>query len=342
MATESHKVILLGDINIDLLMNIPAYPVSGGDALVYDVEVRTGGSLANTAILLSRLNLGTELIAHTGSDPWAEIAIETLRVEGVGMKHLIRDSRAGTGLIFLPVTPDGERTMFSYRGANVLTGAEEIVAEMFFGADLLHLSGYSFMKSPQKDAAWRAVELAEANHILITIDLGVEPAVALGSDLERLLNKLDLLVLGDQEAITISGRGNLDDALDYLLSCGVKMIGLKLGRDGCMLVTSQGRKHMPGFHVETVDSTGAGDAFSAALIYGALCGVGLEARALLANTLGALATTVWGGGASMPPLQVAVDLLSQQKTGGQPWDGWLDEAIASLEKCIHLPSVEVE
>lgn len=109
-----------------------------------------------------------------------------------------------------------------------------------------------------------------------------------------------------------------------------------------MLVTSQGRKHMPGFHVETVDSTGAGDAFSAALIYGALCGVGLEARALLANTLGALATTVWGGGASMPPLQVAVDLLSQQKTGGQPWDGWLDEAIASLEKCIHLPSVEVE
>ncbi len=336
MTSVSRKVILLGDINIDLLMNIPAYPSSGGDALVYGVEVRTGGSLANTAIILSRMHLATEIVTHTGNDPWADIAIETLRAEGVGMKYLKRDPRAGTGLIFLPVTPDGERTMFSYRGANVLTDENEVTPVMFADADLLHLSGYSFMKSPQKDAAWRAIELAESCQIPLTLDLGVEPAVALGADLERLLSKLDLLVLGDQEAITIARQDKLDAALDYLLSCGVKTIGLKLGKGGCQIVTQNIRAHLPGFKVETIDTTGAGDAFSAAMIFGSLCGLRYEARGLIANALGALATTVWGGGASLPPLTQAKALLEQQKKGQSIWDGWVDEALTSLDKCIRF------
>ncbi|MCX6078314.1 MAG: carbohydrate kinase family protein [Chloroflexi bacterium] len=331
MGFKTYTVALLGDVNIDLLMNIPVYPPLGGDALVYDLVVRTGGTLANTAIVLSRLNLATELITHLGSDPWADIAIETLRAEGVGMKFLQRDIRAGTGLIFIPVTPDGERTMFSYRGANVLVDAGEVTSEMLTGIDLLHLSGYSFMKSPQKDAAWRAIELAESLGIPLTLDLGVEPAVALGADLEHLLGKLDLLVLGDQEAMTIAHRDNLESALDYLLSCGVKTIGLKLGKEGCMLVTSQSRAQLPGFKVNTIDTTGAGDAFSAGMIFGRLCGLSLEARALLANTLGALATTVWGGGASLQAMEFVRIFLSQQKNGSQNWDGWVDEVLLALD-----------
>ena len=125
MGSEAHKVALLGDVNIDIFLNIPTYPPPGGDAMADVMELRTGGSVANTAIILSRLGLLTELITHTGDDPWAEIALRTLRAERIGMNFLVRDPQAGTGLIFLPVTPNGERTMFSYRGANALLRPQE-------------------------------------------------------------------------------------------------------------------------------------------------------------------------------------------------------------------------
>ena len=330
MSSEPRKVLLLGDVNIDIFMNIPTYPPPGGDALADRMELRTGGSAANTAILLSRLGLRTEMLTHAGDDPWAEIAFRTLRAEAVGLDFLTRDPQVGTGLIFLPVTPNGERTMYSYRGANARLQPQEITPQLFQDVALLHISGYALLQSPQKDAAWRAVELAEARGIPVTLDLGVEPAAVLGPELERLLGKLDLLVLGEQEALLVAKQPELDAALDFLLACGVKTIGLKLGARGCLLVTPARRVSLPGFKVETIDTTGAGDAFSAALIHGRLNGLSLEARGLLANAFGAVATTVWGGGAALPPLSAVKSLLSQPGADLQPWQPWLEEALACL------------
>ncbi len=128
-----------------------------------------------------------------------------------------------------------------------------------------------------------------------------------------------------------SHQDQLESALTYLLDCGVKTIGLKLGKDGCLVVTAQNRARLPGFVVKTVDSTGAGDAFSAAMIYGRLYGLRLEVRALLANTLGALTTTVWGAGAALQPMEFVRAFLHQQKTGDPVWDGLVDETLNALE-----------
>jgi ribokinase len=331
MEPRNLKVALLGDINIDVFLNIPVYPPPGGDALVYEMVLRTGGSVANSAIVLSRLGITTQLFSHTGNDVWADIALDTLRKEGVGLEDVVRDTRSGTGLIFLPVTPDGERTMFSYRGANVLQDIAEITSSSLSGVDLLHLSGYSFLKSPQKEAAWQAVDVAEKNGIAITLDLGVEPAVALGDDLGRLLKKLDVLVLGDSEAMIIGKCNDLDQAVENLLASGVKLIGLKLGKHGCKVITSTEQVMLPGFSVNTIDTTGAGDAFSAAMIYSRLRGLSLNACGVLANALGALATTVWGGGSSLPELEDVLSFLNQQQKGSQPWDSWVNEVTGALK-----------
>ena len=330
MHPQARNVLLLGDLNIDIFLNIPSYPQPGGDALSDQMEMRAGGSVSNTAIILSRLGIRTELLTHTGDDPWAEIALRALRAEGVGMQHLVRDPQVGTGLIFLPVTPNGERTMFSYRGANSRLHPAEITPQLFDGLSLLHISGYAMLESPQKDAAWRALELASARGIPVTLDLGVEPAAVLGPHLERLLGRLDLLVLGLQEALLLAKQPELEPALQVLLAGGVKMIGLKLGLEGCLLVTAGKRVRLPGFKVETIDTTGAGDAFSAALIHGRLNDLSLEARGLLANAFGAVATTVWGGGAAFPALEAVKSLLRQPEGDLADWKPWLDEALASL------------
>ncbi len=322
-------VYLLGDINIDIVMAIPGYPGPGGDALVYEVNTLTGGSVANTAILLARMGVPTEVYTHVGMDMWADFALNALRREGVGVAHAPRDERAGTGLIFIPVTNDGERTMFSYRGANVLLDASEVRAEDFAGLGVLHLSGYSFLKSPQRESAWKAVELAQQMDIPITVDLGVEPAFALGADLQRLLRGLDLLVLGDQEVTEITHAG-LETGVQQLLDAGVKTLGLKLGKNGCEIITRESRARLPGLRVNVVDTTGAGDAFSAAMIYGRLRGMSLGARGMLANTLGALATTVWGGGAALPGIHEAIVLLQAQDFEDPALEAWRAECLQTL------------
>lgn len=325
------KVAFLGDINIDAFMSIPNYPLPGGDALVYEVTVRTGGSVANTAIMLARLGLQTELYSHIGNDEWADITENTLRREGVGLTHVRRNPHAGTGLIFIPVTPDGERTMFSYRGANILLDEADVREEDFIGLGALHLSGYSFLKSTQREAAWKALEIATSLSIPITLDLGVEPAVAIGADLPRLLRALDLLVLGDQEVIAISGQPDLEYGIAQLLDAGVKTIGLKLGKDGCEVISAENRVRLPGMRVDVVDTTGAGDAFSAGMIYGALRGMTFGARGLLSNALGALATTVWGGGAALPSLSTLIPFIEAQPA---PDLAWKEEVLAELTRCL--------
>jgi ribokinase len=279
LSGKSSRVVLLGDINSDVFLNVPAYPSPGGDALVYEMMVWTGGSVTNTAVVLARLGLQTCLISRTGADPWAEAALEALHKEGVDLSHVKRDPRAGTGLIFIPVTPDGERTMFSYRGANVLLEAAELDEQVFAGADLLHLSGYSFLKSPQKEAARRAIDFIKSHSGKVALDLGVEPAFALRDELRPLLPQLDLLVLGPKEAQALSGKPDSHAALDALLSSGVKLIGLKLGKEGCLLADPQEQVRLPGLAVPVVDTTGAGDAFSAGLIFGKLTGMSMALRA---------------------------------------------------------------
>lgn len=326
-------VAVLGDINIDNFMSVPAYPPPGGDALVYENTLRTGGSVANTAIMLARMGIGAEVYSHTGDDDWADIALTTLRGEGVGLKHVVRDTRAGTGLIFIPVTPDGERTMFSYRGANILLGPEEVCEEDLAGLGALHLSGYSFLKSPQRDAAWKAVEIAQALSVPITLDLGVEPAVALAADLPRILCCLDLIVLGDQEVTAISGTTDLERGVAHLLDAGVQTIGLKLGKDGCEVIQGGERARIPALRVAVTDTTGAGDAFSAGMIYGGLQKMSLGGRGMLSNAFGALATTVWGAGAALPSLEEALVFHQQQPLDGQAGE-WQAEALSALEACI--------
>lgn len=92
------------------------------------------------------------------------------------------------------------------------------------------------------------------------------------------------------------------------------MIGLKFGKQGCLIASSEGFQRLPGLEVPTVDTTGAGDAFCAGLLYGQWAGLGLGESGLLANLLGALATTVWGSGPALPGrVELAKYLLDNEK-----------------------------
>ncbi|MBL8058957.1 MAG: carbohydrate kinase family protein [Anaerolineales bacterium] len=293
-------VVVLGDLNIDALLAIPAYPAPGGDALATRSGVQPGGSAANTALLLARLGQPSRLLACAGRDAWAEPALRALAQAGVDTQAVQSHPSAPTGLFFIPVTPDGERTMFGLRGANAQldpSGVEPALA----GAAWLHLSGYALLEAPQREAALRALALARARGLPISVDVGRFPALQQPELVRGLLPGLAMVILDLPAARALVGPASGPaEAAEALVRAGVGLAALTLGAQGAYLRAGAQTASQPAYPVDVVDTTGAGDAFSAGLILAQRRGLSLPAAGALAAALGALAASVWGAGPALP------------------------------------------
>lgn len=307
----SGRVVLLGDINLDAILQLTDdLPKPGGDGLASRLVTSIGGGICNTAITLRRFGVSAALIACTGQDVWSQAILPGLEAMGINLTGVQREPQATTGIAFIAITPDGERTMFSCRGANGLLRADAIPAELFDDAVLLQLSAYALLDASQREALWRAVMLAEERSIPISLDLMSEPARHCAEEVHRLLSHLSLCVLGIEEANFAFRMSEPKAIVSYLLKHGIRMVGLKLGRGGCLVADQKQLIQLPAFPVHALDSTGAGDAFCAGLIYGWLRGWDAFLCAGLAGALGALATTSWGAGLSMPGRETVLAYLS--------------------------------
>lgn len=330
----SGQVILLGDINLDAVLTLKGkLPEPGGDGLATRLITSIGGGICNTAIALRRFGVSAALIACTGQDVWAQAILPGLETMGINLMGVQRNPQATTGIAFIAITPDGERTMFSCRGANGLLRAEAIPAVLFDEAVLLQLSAYALLDNAQREALWRAVALAEERGIPISLDLMSEPARQCAEEVHRLLPHLSICVLGLQEANFALGLNDSQKIVAHLLKSGVRMVGLKLGGNGCLVADERHLVRLPAFPVQAVDSTGAGDAFCAGLIYGWLRGWNTLLCAGLAGALGALATTCWGAGLGMPGRESLLSYLGDLRHHRE-LPAALDEVISKLLEAL--------
>ncbi len=294
------SVLLFGDINVDNLLFIPEYPVPGRDGLAKRAELRLGGAVCNSAVGLTCLGQPAALLGATGDDPWAEIALGELARAKVDTSRIVRKPGQASGLIFIAITPDGERTMFCHRAANRLIAPADLSADLLDGITLAQISGYAFLEAPQADTTWRLIELAQQAQIPISLDSGLDPVILKPAEMRRSLSYLTLCIIGDQEASLLTGASDLQAAASAVLAAGPRLAAIKLGKQGCLLASGDERILLPAFPVNVLDTTGAGDAFSAGIIYAWLRGFSLPAMGVLANALGALATTVPGGARTTP------------------------------------------
>lgn len=311
MRQPAKKVIMLGDINVDNIWPVPAIPQPGRDGLVDTVKMETGGAILNSTILLDRLGVPTTLLGCVGEDIWAEYVRRALAATGIDLSALQTSRDANSGLDFILVTPDGERTMFGYRGANKMLEADKIDASIFDEAGLLHISGYALLEAPQSDAVLKTVQIARERNIPVSIDTGLEPVMRNKSGFLEILPALGICISGVAEVNMLLGAGTDAEAAEKLIEAGVGLAAIKLGKEGSLLMRKDETVRCPAFAVETVDTTGAGDAYSAGIIYGFMHGLSLGATGVLASALGALATTVDGAGFALPGREELARFLSQ-------------------------------
>ena len=293
-------IIVMGDINVDVIFTIPAYPLPGSEAISTGVQMLTGGSAVNTAIALAQMGMDVGFIGRVGEDSLANKIIADLQAAKVDCSQIQVDPKVSTGLIFIAVTPDGERTMFGARGANSFTHAKAVTPAYFSDCRWVHLSSYAFLAHHQYETLLTALDLAENSpYTRVSLDIGTDPALRARSQILDILPRLDVILPNETEVTLLSGGLSLHKSIDYLIKeKKTNAVITKRGGQGCLLATGDKLVELPSFDIKVKDTTGAGDSFNAGVVLGRLVGLSWEASAALGNSLGALATTQEGAGAT--------------------------------------------
>jgi sugar/nucleoside kinase (ribokinase family) len=296
--TKNKPIICLGILVADIVGRpLRVVPEPGGLVLVDEMSLHTGGCASNTATALARLGLPVEVIGKIGADSFGDFVLNALTERKIGTRGILRDRGVGTSATMVMVSQDGERRFVHYLGANARLTLDNIDISMVESSSILHIAGALVM--PGIDGKPTAELLQHAQHAgLITfLDTVWDDTGRWMETLAPCLPYVDYFVPSLLEARALTGLDDPVEVARSFLERGVKCVGLKMGVEGCLVMSGDGLLiRLPAFQVDVLDATGAGDAFAAGFIAGVWQGWDLEKTARFANAVGALSVT--GVGAS--------------------------------------------
>jgi ribokinase len=251
------RLCALGDLLLDVVVRLDEPLAAGADALA-TTHAGAGGQAANVAAWAAALGADARLIGKRANDAAARVIEDQLRERRVDVLGPVAAGR--NGVVVSLVRPDGERTMASDRGVAPDLAPEELDAAWFGDIDVLHLSGYSLMRSPIDAAARRAAELARANGARVSVDLSAWTRIrefGPAAFRERLDGVAPDVVFANEPEWEILGGV-------YALAATAV---IKRGSRGVRVVGEQ-EAELPPVPGEVVDATGAGDALAAGFLVG--------------------------------------------------------------------------
>ncbi len=322
-------IVVLGDINVDVLGAVERWPQPGEDCLAPQLEMHVGGVAANCALALSRWGLRSRLVGCVGQDEFGKFLRRSLRAQGLEVQWVQNTTAAMTGLVYINVTPDSQRTFFGSRGANMIVRKPQRPHALFQRATALHLAGYNFL-TPVTETTARYLHKSLRNRgALVSLDVGPEPSRQIPRKILDVASQVDILFANAAESFTLTQERDPRKALRSLQDAGAKDVVLKLGQDGCLIFDEGAVKEVPGFSVNAIDSTGAGDAFVAAFLQARLRGWSQREAAVAGNAAGAAATKLMGAGENTPHLRDVVRVLRNPLPNAE-WDAVRSEVLAKM------------
>ena len=330
MPRSPHSVVVLGDINIDILGPTKFWPQPGDDCQSPFLELHLGGVAANCSVALANWRIHPRLVGCVGRDDFGNSLRKSLRARGLDTRWVQTTSAAVTGLCYINITPDGQRTFFGSRGSSRLIRRPTRPRPLFHRAAALHLFGYNFLDPVTESTARYLLKALRARGALIALDVGPEAGQRIPRKILRIASQVDLLLANISEARALTGKRDPRLAFRKLLAAGARDVVLKLGKQGCLILHQGHLKKVPSFPVRAVDSTGAGDAFVAAFLQAKLRGWPALEAALAANAAGAAAATVLGAGESLPQLREIARVL-QTPFQDSAWDAPRRAALAKVQ-----------
>ncbi len=289
------KFLVVGDATVDQMYFVNEFPEPGGEATAHRALLEPGGSGGTVATVLARLGNDTRIATRVGTGPFADLALRNAVSAGVDMSLVQHDDVHQTSSITLIVTPDAQRTMISAAGASRYLDSAGLREEHVADRDALVLSAYSLIGGRQKEFALRTLELAVKHKLTVFVDLGTSAVHALGYRLLDHVSDADYLLMNEYELYAITGEATITDAVGDLKEAGFENVVVKVGENGSIFFTADQSELVEAHGVDgVVDSTGAGDYYTAAFAHAVMSGHDLLTAARMANVAGALNTTKVG------------------------------------------------
>ena len=308
-------VIALGEALVDFL------PETAGSR-VRDVQTWKkclGGAPANVVVGISRLGGRSAMCGVTGEDELGHFITEELAREGVDVSRVRHTTEGKTGIGFVSLTAEGERSFLFYRhqAAEFQLCLADVDHAFLGSATVLHLGTNSLLLPTAREASLAAARAAKDRGQIVSCDpnlrlhLWKDPA-QLRALLDQLLACCSVVKLSDEEIVFVTGETEPAAALAALRSLGVALPIVTLGPRGALLQVGEMVLEVPAPKVAVVDTTGAGDGFMAGLLFKltrvattraqleALTAAQVEPMARFACRVGAQVVTRMGAVAGLP------------------------------------------
>ncbi|WP_033322740.1 ribokinase [Streptomyces yerevanensis] len=288
-----YDLLVIGSANADLVIGVERRPGAGETVLGSDLAVHPGGKGANQAVAAARLGARTALLARVGDDGHGRLLLDSMRDAGVDTAGVLVGG-APTGIALITVDPSGDNSIVVSPGANGRLTPEDVrTASALLAA--------SPVVSAQLEIPLETVEeVVRGLRPGTRFVLNPSPPRELP---DEVLAACDPLIVNEHEARVVLGAdagAGPSEWAESLLARGPRSVVVTLGEEGALVADASGVTRVPSVKVDAVDTTGAGDAFTAALAWRLGAGESLADSAAYAARVGAVAVTREGAQASFP------------------------------------------
>lgn len=291
-------VLVVGSANVDIVARVSRLPKEGESLRGSSLSIVFGGKGANQAVALARAGASVEFITSVGGDYYGRLMRDNFKREGISTRPIkvVKGETSGTALIF--VDDGGKNSIVVIPGANHKLLPDDLIKyENYFVGKNVYLTQLELL--PETVEA--GLVLAKKNGLISIVDAGPPRSIS-----DKTFPYIDVISPNETETEFLVGikpvtKRDYRKCANYLIKKGVRAVVLKLGAKGCYYADDSQEMYVPGFKIKPVDTTAAGDAFTAGLAF-AWGKAPLEEVLLFANSAGALACMKFGAQPSMPNL----------------------------------------
>jgi sugar/nucleoside kinase (ribokinase family) len=313
------RLLYLGNVVLDIVLDVPALPPRGGDVLARGSQLAPGGGF-NVMAAAARQGLPVAYAGAHGCGPFGDLARAGLAAEGIEVLQPARPD-TDTGFVVAMVDDAAERTFVTSRGAEATLTSADLAGVLARPGDAAGLSGYGLVHPSNRAALLGWLDrLPDA--ATVVFDPGPLVASIPPDALDRVLPRADWLTCNTREALLLTGEARPAGALRALAdrAAGHGRAGagvlVRTGPDGCLLAFSATNTvAVPGFQVTELDSNGAGDTHTGAFIAALAAGAGARQAARRANAAAAFSVTRRGPATGPTATELAQFLSGAMNTG---------------------------
>jgi len=298
----------VGTAVVDYVGVVDHYPGPDTQIELQTFSKQTGGNVATAMVTLARLGANASFLGKFGNDDLGKTAHADLNTKGVNLSGSLIEPDGSMGFAFIIVEAGtGRRTILWTAEGKSHLKATEVDRVSILGSRYLHLDHYSM------EAALTAAKIAKEGNVQVVLDAeSVEPQI------EELLSYVDVLIVCAAFAYEYTGTTNCDDALERLFEkTPAHTVAITSGEQGSFCRTADATHRQLAFPIDAVDTTGCGDVYHGAFIYGLMQDWPISRIAEFASAAAALNCRGLGGQSAIPDLREIDDFITSSETSSQ-------------------------